>query len=84
MKKFRTIAGQRLRTTYRGKLPREQSRAIEFELSRTIGPATSASGRSDMANSASCGNTVPSTPACRICLNAELGSHFNPSTSHRR
>ena len=40
MKKFRTIAGQRLRTTYRGKLPREQSRAIEFELSRTIGPAT--------------------------------------------
>ncbi|WJY76218.1 hypothetical protein CCANI_12060 [Corynebacterium canis] len=83
-KKFRTIAGQRLPTTYRRKLRGKQSRAIEFELSRTIGPTGSASGRSNSSNSASCGNTTAQRPTCQICLSAKLGSHFNPTKSPRR
>ncbi|WP_345365856.1 hypothetical protein, partial [Corynebacterium canis] len=49
----------------------EASQTIRVELSRTIGPTTSASGRSDRAGSASCGNTAARRSACRICLSAE-------------
>ncbi|WJY74889.1 hypothetical protein CCANI_05210 [Corynebacterium canis] len=68
MKKFRTIAGQRLHTTYRQAGPSGASQTMRVEFSRTIGPATSASGRSDTASSASCGNTTNRRLACRICL----------------
>ncbi|WJY74937.1 hypothetical protein CCANI_05450 [Corynebacterium canis] len=43
-----------------------------------MGPAKSASGRSDTAVSPTCGSNFPSVSACRICLSAELGSRFNP------
>ncbi|WJY76232.1 hypothetical protein CCANI_12130 [Corynebacterium canis] len=71
MKKFRTIAGQRLHTTYQGKLLARPFHTCKVEFSRIIGPAGSASGRSNSSNSASCGNTVTRVPACRICLSAE-------------
>ena len=41
MKKFRTIAGQRLHTTYQGKLLARPFHSCKVESSRTVGPGTS-------------------------------------------
>ena len=59
-------------------------RTIWVELSRTIGPDKFASGRSNRASSASCGNTTARRPACQICLGVEDRQPLQPSTSHQR
>ncbi|WJY74500.1 hypothetical protein CCANI_03215 [Corynebacterium canis] len=96
MKKFRTIAGQRLCTTYpephatyrritRGPVTQGffvRSSSNFLELTPFAG---SASGTSNTAVLPTCGNIPPNAPACRICLSAE--DHWpisDPKSSQRQ
>ena len=78
MKKIRTIAGQRLHTTYQGKLLARPQSTYNIKPLPTIGPATFASGTSNRASSASCGNTTAQRLGCQICLSGATGQPKQP------